>query len=117
MSTSLSLPVVDAGRHVLEISLPVAGPDITPAAAEGWRMRLAHALRVATRDAIGGATAARPARLELSASLDGSDGGGGTALLRYARTGRVMWSSTLGRDDTDVYRIARAIRLALCGLD
>ena len=117
MSTSLSLPVVEAGRHVLELSLPVVGPDITLAAAEGWRMRLAHALRVATRDAIGSATAARPARLELSASLDGSAGVGGTALLRYARTGRIIWSSTLGRDDSDVYRIARAIRLVLCRLD
>jgi DNA-binding SARP family transcriptional activator len=99
---------------VLELAPPLAGPDITLAAAEGWRMRLAHALRVATRDTAVGAMGTRSARLELSAAL-GSDGG--TALLRNVRTSRIVWSGPVAAGDSQIYRVARAVRLTLCDLE
>jgi len=114
MPPSRTSPVIDAGHQVLEITAPVVGPDIAPAAAEGWRMRLAHALRVATR---GSETVARPARLKLSVSLGCRPDGSGTVMLGDARSGRVLWSSAITADEPEIYRIARTIRVTLSGLD
>lgn len=123
MPRSRTVPVVDAGSHVLEIAPPIAGPGIAPSAVEGWRMRLAHALCVATRDACGPAAVARPTRLEVSASLGvAGDERTSTALLRESRSGRVVWSGTFAAGDPaadrhDIDCIARSIRLTLRTLE